>query len=151
MEWKNELKELKIGKGKKIKDGDKVAVVSIGHPGNFVKKASEQLEKKGINIGHYNMIFVKPLDEKLLHTIFKKYNEIITIEDGCLQGGFGSSILEFASDNNYKNNISRLGISDKFIHHGTQDELWKECGIDTASIVKKVEQLLRKNQVSQAS
>ena len=97
------------------------------------------------------MIFVKPLDEKLLHTIFKKYNETITIEDGCLQGGFGSSILEFASDNNYKNNISRLGISDEFIHHGTQDELWKECGIDTASIVKKVEQLLRKNQVSQAS
>ena len=151
VEWKNKLKELKIGKGKKIKDGEKIAVVSIGHPGNFVKKASEQLEKKGINIGHYNMIFVKPLDEKLLHTIFKKYNEIITIEDGCLQGGFGSSILEFASDNNYKNNISRLGISDKFIHHGTQDELWKECGIDTASIVKKVEQLLRKNQVSQAS
>ena len=150
LDWKNKYKEIKIGKGAKVKDGEKIAVLSIGHPGNFVKEACNSLEKKGILIGHYNMIFIKPLDEKLLHTIFKKYEEIITVEDGCLQGGFGSSILEFASDNNYNKNISRLGIKDEFIHHGTQEELWKECGIDSESIVKKVELILKKNQVSQA-
>jgi len=96
------------------------------------------------------MIFIKPLDEKLLHTIFKKHEEIITIEDGCLQGGFGSAILEFASDNGYQQNISRLGISDTFINHGTQDELWKECGIDVDSIVKKVDAIMKRNQISQA-
>ena len=150
IDWKNKLKEIKIGKGETINEGDKIAVLSIGHPGNFVKKASEIIGKKGVNIGHYNMIFIKPLDEKLLHKIFKKYDEIITIEDGALQGGFGSSILEFASDNNYKNNISRLGIKDEFIHHGTQDELWKECGIDTDAIVKQVELVIKRNRVSQA-
>ena len=148
--WKNKLKEIKIGKGETINEGDKIAVLSIGHPGNFVKKASEIIGKKGVNIGHYNMIFIKPLDEKLLHKIFKKYDDIITIEDGALQGGFGSSILEFASDNNYKNNISRLGIKDEFIHHGTQDELWKECGIDTEAIVKQVELVIKRNRISQA-
>ena len=115
-----------------------------------MKKESDIIGNKWVNIGHYNMIFIKPLDEKLLHKIFKKYDEIITIEDGALQGGFGSSILEFASDNNYKNNISRLGIKDEFIHHGTQDELWKECGIDTDAIVKQVELVIKRNRVSQA-
>ena len=150
IDWKNKVKEIKIGKGEKIKEGDHIAILSIGHPGNFVKTASELLEKKGVCIGHYNMIFIKPLDEKLLHTIFKKYEEIITIEDGCLQGGFGSSILEFASDNGYQQNISRLGINDTFINHGTQDELWKECGIDIDSIVKKVDAIMKRNQISQA-
>jgi 1-deoxy-D-xylulose-5-phosphate synthase len=148
--WKNKFKELKIGKGKKIKDGDEIVVLSIGHPGNFVIEAEELLQKKGINIGHYNMIFLKPIDEKLLHKIFKKYSKIITIEDGCLKGGFGSSILEFMSDNNYNKQVVRLGIPDNFIHHGTQEELWRECGIDKNTIVKKVLGIMASNSISQA-
>ena len=147
--WKNKFKELKIGKGEKIKDGDEIVVLSIGHPGNFVIEAEEILQKKGINIGHYNMIFLKPIDEKLLHKIFKKYTKIITIEDGCLKGGFGSSILEFMSDNNYNKQVVRLGIPDHFIHHGTQEELWLECGIDKNTIVKKVLEVMASNNISQ--
>ena len=150
IEWRNKVKELKIGKGEEVKEGEKIAILTIGHAGNFAKTALGQLEKKGISVGHYNMIFIKPLDEKLLHKVFKKYEGIITVEDGCLQGGFGSAILEFASDNNYKNSISRLGISDTFINHGTQEELWKECEINAESIVKKVNELMKRNQISKA-
>ena len=96
------------------------------------------------------MIFLKPIDEKLLHKIFKKYSKIITIEDGCLKGGFGSSILEFMSDNNYNKQVVRLGIPDNFIHHGTQEELWRECGIDKNTIVKKVLGIMASNSISQA-
>ena len=96
------------------------------------------------------MIFIKPLDEKKLHSICKKYNTIITVEDGCLQGGFGSSILEFVSENRYSNQVHRLGIPDKFIDHGTQEELWAECGINSTAIVKEVESIINKSQISQA-
>ena len=150
IEWRNKVKELKIGKGEEVKEGEKIAILTIGHAGNFAKTALGQLEKKGISVGHYNMIFIKPLDEKLLHKVFKKYEGIITVEDGCLQGGFGSAILEFAADNNYKSNISRMGISDTFINHGTQEELWKECEINAESIVKKVNEIMKRNQISKA-
>ena len=150
IKWRNKVKELKIGKGEEVKEGEKIAILTIGHPGNFAKTALGQLEKKGISVGHYNMIFIKPLDEKLLHKVFKKYEAIITVEDGCLQGGFGSAILEFAADNNYKSNISRMGISDTFINHGTQEELWKECEINADSIVKKVIEIMKRNQISKA-
>ncbi len=149
-EWKNEFEELTIGRAKKIQDGKEIVILSIGHPGNFVKKASKELEKQGISVGHYNMIFIKPLDEKKLHSICKKYNTIITVEDGCLQGGFGSSILEFVSENRYSNQVHRLGIPDKFIDHGTQEELWAECGINSTAIVKEVESIINKSQISQA-
>ena len=90
--------------------GEKIVVLSIGHPGNFVIEACKKLEKKNVDIGHYNMIFVKPIDVNILKEVCENYSEIITIEDGCLQGGFGSSILEFISDNEYKINVHRLGI-----------------------------------------
>jgi len=149
-EWRNKMEELTIGKAKKIQVGKEIVVLSIGHPGNFVKQASKKLEKKGISIGHYNMIFVKPLDEKTLHSVCKKYNNIITIEDGCLKGGFGSSILEFVSENKYSNQVHRLGIPDRFIDHGTQEELWAECGINSTAIIKEVESIIQKSQISQA-
>ncbi|KRO63290.1 MAG: 1-deoxy-D-xylulose-5-phosphate synthase, partial [Cryomorphaceae bacterium BACL11 MAG-121015-bin20] len=102
LDWKTPFEKLDIGVGRKIKDGEEIAILSFGHPGNFVLSAQETFEKEGLNIAHYDMRFVKPLDEKLLHTIFKKFNTIITIEDGCLQGGFGSAILEFMANNNYQ-------------------------------------------------
>ena len=117
--------------------------------GNFVVSAQEDFKKEGFSIAHYNMRFVKPLDIKLLHKIFVQFDKIITIEDGCIQGGFGSSILEFMSENNYHANIIRLGIPDKFINHGTQKELYVECNYDISAIKNAVRKMLLKDVCSQ--
>ncbi len=148
LDWKTPFKELKIGVGKKIKAGEDIAILSFGHPGNFVLTAQETFEKEGLNIGHYDMRFAKPLDEKLLHSIFKKFNAIITIEDGCLQGGFGSAILEFMANHNYQISVKRLGIADEFIHHGTQKELHHDCKYDSNAIVAAVHEVLAEKSVS---
>ncbi|MDG1348193.1 MAG: 1-deoxy-D-xylulose-5-phosphate synthase [Flavobacteriales bacterium] len=149
IDWKTPLQEIEIGKGRMIKEGGEIAILSFGHPGNFVVKAQEQFEKEGLNIAHYDLRFAKPLDEKLLHSIFQKFNKIITIEDGCLQGGFGSSILEFMANNDYQASVKMLGIPDAFIHHGTQEELYNDCNYDTEAIIKYVHQILEKSLVSQ--
>ena len=142
-EWRTPLEEINIGVGRKISDGENIAILSIGHPGNFVQEAQRSL-KEGLSIAHYDMRFVKPLDEELLHIVFKKFANIITIEDGCVLGGFGSAILEFMSNNNYNSRVIRLGIPDKFIHHGTQNELHIECNYDTKAIVTTVHKILEK-------
>ena len=144
VDWKKPFKELKIGKGVTVKEGSDVAILSIGHVGNYVIESYEKFQKKGIDVAHYNMIFVKPLDEKLLHKVFQKFENIVTIEDGCIQGGFGSAVIEFMSDNNYKANVVRLGIPDKFINHGTQEELHKECLYDAETLQKTVVKLVTK-------
>jgi 1-deoxy-D-xylulose-5-phosphate synthase len=149
LDWKTPFEELEIGVGRKIKDGEEIAILSFGHPGNFVLSAQETFEKEGLNIAHYDMRFVKPLDEKLLHTIFKKFNTIITIEDGCLQGGFGSAILEFMANNNYQTAVKRLGIPDEFIHHGSQEELHHDCKYDVNAIIATVHEVLANKLVSQ--
>ena len=144
IDWKKPFKKLKIGKGVMVKEGSDVAILSIGHVGNYVIESYEKFQKKGIDIAHYNMIFVKPLDKKLLHSVFQKFENIVTIEDGCIQGGFGSAVIEFMSDNNYKANVVRLGIPDKFINHGTQEELHKECLYDAETLQKTVVKLVTK-------
>ena len=149
LDWKTPFEELEIGVGRKIKDGEEIAILSFGHPGNFVLSAQETFEKEGLNIAHYDMRFVKPLDEKLLHTIFKKFNTIITIEDGCLQGGFGSAILEFMANNNYQTAVKRLGIPDEFIHHCSQEELHHDCKYDVNAIIATVHEVLANKLVSQ--
>ena len=151
LDWETPFKEIKVGKGREVKKGNDIAILSLGHPGNFVVKAQEQFEKEGFSIAHYDMRFAKPLDEVLLHQIFAKFDNIITIEDGCLQGGFGSAILEFMSNNNYKSSVKRLGIPDQFVHHGTQEELQKDCFYDSESIIKTVHEILAENRVSQVS
>jgi len=133
--WETPFEKIEIGKGRKIKDGEEVAILSIGHTGNFVVDACKQLQMYDLNPAHYDMRFVKPLDETLLHEIFAKFNKIITIEDGCIQGGFGSAVLEFMVDNEYTAKVKRLGIPDKIVEHGTQEELWSECGYDADAIV----------------
>lgn len=140
-DWKRPFREIKIGKGRKIKDGDDIAILSIGHPGNFALKAAVDLEKEGISAAVYDMRFVKPLDEDLLHEIFKRYNKVITVEDGCIMGGFGSAVLEFMADHSYKSEIKRLGIPDQFIEHGEPSELWSECAYDSAAIFKTAKKL----------
>jgi len=149
LDWKTPFEEIEIGTGKIIKEGEEIAILSFGHPGNFVVKAQEQFNKEGLNIAHYDLRFAKPLDEKLLHSICQKFTKIITIEDGCLQGGFGSSILEFMANNNYQVQVKMLGIPDTFIHHGTQDELYRDCHFDLKAIVNSVHAILEKNLVSQ--
>ena len=148
VDWKKEFKELVVGKGKVIQKGKDLAILSIGHPGNFVINAQKKLKEAGISAAHYNMIFVKPIDEGLLHKIFKKFDRILTIEDGCVQGGFGSAILEFMAKHNYSAKFKMLGIPDKFVSHGTQKELYAECFYDEDAIIKSIYKLLDKVSVS---
>jgi 1-deoxy-D-xylulose-5-phosphate synthase len=137
-QWKTPFKEIKIGTGRKVSNGEDIAVLSIGHPGNFVQEAITELNDKGLSVAHYDMRFVKPLDETLLHEVFSKFDKVITVEDGCLMGGFGSAIIEFMVDQNYTSKVIRLGIPDQYIHHGTQEELWADCGFDKNGIIQTV-------------
>ena len=148
IDWKKEFKEIVVGEGERIQKGKDLAILSIGHPGNFVINAQKKFKEIGLSVAHYNMIFVKPIDENLLHKIFKTFDKIITIEDGCVQGGFGSAVLEFMAKNNYSANVKILGIPDKFVSHGTQKELYAECFYDEAAIIKTACNLLKKYPVS---
>ena len=141
-QWKTEFEKLEIGVGRLVKEGSEVAIVSLGTVGNYAVKACSELNEEGIEAAHYDMRFAKPLDENLLHSIFTNFSKIITIEDGCLQGGFGSAILEFMSDHNYSSKVIRLGIPDKVVEHGEQSELHHECGYDSEAIANSVRQIL---------
>ena len=142
IEWKTKMELINIGEGRIICEGNDIAILSIGHIGNYVKKAINKLRKENIYPSHYDMRFVKPLDEKLLHHILKQHKFILTVEDGCVMGGFGSAILEFISDNNYKNSVQRLGIPDRVIEHGSQEELYVECNYDDDSIYRFSKKML---------
>jgi 1-deoxy-D-xylulose-5-phosphate synthase len=141
-DWKTPLKEIKVGTGRKVCSGEDIAILSIGHPGNFAQDAIALMKESGISIAHYDLRFVKPLDAVLLHEVFTKFKKVITVEDGCLMGGFGSAIIEFMVDQKYNSEIVRLGIPDEYVHHGTQEELWEDCGFDAKAIVKAVEKML---------
>ncbi|MFZ5553131.1 MAG: 1-deoxy-D-xylulose-5-phosphate synthase [Bacteroidota bacterium] len=142
--WKTPFKKIKIGTGRKVRNGEEIAVLTIGPAGNEALKACEQLEKENISAALYDMRFVKPLDEILLHEVFSKFNKVITVEDGCLQGGMGSAVIEFMTDNNYNAQVVRLGIPDKFIDHGTQKELYAECFYDMAAITETAKKMIQK-------
>ena len=148
LDWETPLEEIEIGKGRRIKDGEEIAILSIGNTGNFVVEADKDFIKEGLDIAHFDMRFVKPIDKELLHTIFQKFDKVITIEDACLQGGFGSAVIEFMVDNNYKSEFVRLGVPDEFINHGTQQQLYSECYFDVVAIKESVHKLIsRKAQV----
>jgi len=145
-EWKTPMKFIKPGTGKKIKSGEDVAILSFGHVGNKAIEACEILEKEGISMAHYDLRFAKPLDEIMLHEVFNKFKQVITIEDGCLQGGIGSAVLEFMVDNGYTAQVQRLGIADEFIEHGTQEELYTQCGYNTKDILNTARKMLAEKQ-----
>tara|TARA_B100000575_G_scaffold58331_1_gene44072 strand:+ start:1097 stop:3031 length:1935 start_codon:yes stop_codon:yes gene_type:complete len=134
VEWETEMEIIEIGKGRMVCEGDEIAILSIGHIGNYVTKAIKKLNKEKIFPSHYDMRFVKPIDQELLHKILKKYKFILTVEDGCVMGGFGSAVLEFMAENNYTNSVQRLGIPDRIVEHGSQDELYRECYYDDEAI-----------------
>jgi len=137
IDWKKPFEIIEIGTGVCLRDGEDIAILSIGTIGNNVTKALEEFP----NIAHYDMRFSKPLDEKLVHTICANYKQIITLEDGVEKGGFGSAILEFMGKHNYKNKVKVLGIQDHFVEHGTIEELQKKNGIDISSIKKLIRSL----------
>lgn len=141
-EWKTAMKALRVGEGRKLTNGEDLAILTIGHPGNFVQQILPELRAAGLSVAHYDMRFVKPIDEVMLHEVFTKFDKVITVEDGCVQGGFGTAVLEFMADQNYRAQVVRLGIPDRFIHHGTQEELWAECGFDAQGIKTKIMDLV---------
>lgn len=143
-QWRTALERLPIGKGRLVQEGEEVAILSLGHIGNYVQEASELLASKGIQPAHYDMRYAKPLDEALLHEVFAKFKKVITLEDGCIMGGFGSAVLEFMAEHGYQAQVKRLGIPDAVIEHGTQLELHRECGFDPEGIAKAVEGILQK-------
>jgi 1-deoxy-D-xylulose-5-phosphate synthase len=140
--WRTPMEAIPIGKGRKIRDGEELAILTIGHIGNYAVEVCRKLEKKGIAVAHYDMRFVKPLDGQLLEAIVAKYRKLITVEDGCIQGGFGSAILEYLADHNLHAEVRRLGIPDRVVEHGEQSELHHECGFDVIGIEKAVVEML---------
>ena len=142
-EWRTKMEAIQIGKGRKLKDGEDVAILSLGHPGNFAQAAIRELRTDGINPAHYDMRFVKPLDEALLHEIFTKFDKIVTIEDGTVTGGFGSAVLEFMAKYNYRAQVKIMGIPDRIVEHGTLKELYRECEYDARAIADTVRELLK--------
>ena len=148
--WEESFREIPIGKGRLVRKGTDIAILSIGHPGNLVEKAAEVLEEDHISAAHYDMRFVKPIDEGILHKVFKQFKQIITIEDGSITGGFGTAVLEFMSEHDYQAHVKRLGIPDRFIEHGTQEELYRECGFDVEGITRTVKEMLNSKVLSRA-
>ena len=140
-EWKTPFKAIEIGTGRKLKDGEEIALLTLGHPGNFAAAAIRELISDGIRPAHYDMRFVKPLDEALLHEVCQRYPKLITVEDGTVKGGFGSAVLEFMAENGYKNDLHILGIPDRLVEHGTPAELHRECGYDAAAIITAVREM----------
>ncbi|MBX7205944.1 MAG: 1-deoxy-D-xylulose-5-phosphate synthase [Bacteroidia bacterium] len=140
-DWKTPFKEIEIGKGRKVKPGDDVAILSIGHIGNLALEAANKLDLEGISAALYDLRFVKPLDESLLHEVFTRFSKVVTIEDGTIVGGMGSAVLEFMAAHSYKAEVKMLGMPDVVVEHGEQPELYTECGYDVPSIIKTVQQL----------
>lgn len=145
-DWRQPMQVLEIGKGECLKNGDDLAVLTIGTMANYASQAIEKIESEAkFKIAHYDLRFIKPLDVNILHEIGKKFKKIVTIEEGVLKGGFGSAILEFMSDNNYHCEIKRLGIDDTFVEHGTPEELHRLVGLDAEGISNSLRLLLVDN------
>ena len=142
--WRTEMQEIAIGTGRKIADGEEVAILTFGHIGNYAIEASKILSKDNIRPAHYDMRFVKPLDEELLHDIFRNFKKIVTVEDGCIMGGFGSAVLEFMAENGYQAKVTRLGIPDSIVEHGTQEQLHAACNFDARGIEMAVRALVKR-------
>jgi 1-deoxy-D-xylulose-5-phosphate synthase len=141
-DWKKPMKAIPVGKGRKLRDGKDIAILTIGPVGNLAIDACNNLSKQGIEAAHYDMRFAKPIDEMLLHEVFSKHDKVITVEDGCIIGGMGSAVVEFMSSNGYMAQVKRLGIPDQFIDHGEQKELYAECGFDAQGILNCAVELI---------
>ena len=142
-EWKKPFEEIRVGKGRRLREGKDIAILSFGHPGNFAAAAIRELRAEGITPAHYDMRFAKPLDADLLHEALGKYDKIITVEDGTIIGGFGSAVAEFMAEHQYKNSLRILGIPDRIVEHGSPKELHRECEYDAAAIAEAARDMLK--------
>jgi len=140
VDWKVKPEVLPIGKGRKLSSGNSIAIISIGHPGNFVQEALEKLTAENIFVSHYDLRFLKPLDEELLKDAFEQHEQIITVEDGVINGGMGSAIMEWAHENGYSNPVKRMGVPDGFVAHGKPEELQQMCGFDSNGITMVIKE-----------
>lgn len=142
LDWHLPFQTMEVGKGYCVTEGDDVAVLSLGPLGYTVQKAISKAKELGLSVAHYNMLFLKPLDETLLHDVAKKFKKIVTVEDGVIKGGFGSAVLEFLADNGYTGHVvSRVGLPDQFATHGTPDELYHLYGMDADGILKVIQEI----------
>ena len=148
--WRQPFQEMEIGKGQLLKDGADLAILSLGPIGKEATKAIEILEEEQISVAHFDMRFLKPLDNKLLKTVFSRFNRIITLEDASVVGGLGSAVIEYMNDNSYKAKVIRLGIPDRFVDQGTQEELYRECGYDALGIEAAARNLVQSKILTRA-
>jgi 1-deoxy-D-xylulose-5-phosphate synthase len=145
VDWKKPFEKVEIGKGRRLKEGKDLAILSFGHPGNFAQTAIRNLRAEGFDPAHYDIRFVKPIDEALLHEVFQNYSKIVTVEDATVVGGFGSAILEFMNTHGYQSQITILGSPDTIVEHGSLKELHQECHYDAMAIADAVKALLAKD------
>lgn len=138
VDWRCPLEAVEVGRGRKLHDGDDIAILSIGSIGNLAAEAIATAESKGISVAHYDMRFLKPLDEEILHEVGRKYKHVITLENGTIKGGLGSAVLEFMAEQGYKPDVHLMGLPDQFIEHGSVPELCRLCEIDAESIVREI-------------
>ncbi len=141
-EWKTPLEEIVVGKGRKLRDGSDIALLTMGPLGNMAEEVCNELILQGVSVAHYDMRFVKPIDAELLHSVFKRFKKVITLEDGCRMGGFGSAVIEFMADNGYFAQVERMGIPDRFIDHGSPKELYMECGFHKDDVVRTARRMV---------
>lgn len=144
IDWRTPFKEIAVGKGRKLCDGDDVAFLSIGPIGVKVARVCDDLKQEGFSVAHYDMRFAKPVDEELLHEVFGKFKQVISIEDGTIVGGMGSAVVEFMADHGYEARVKRMGVPDRFVEHGTQSELFRECALDMESMRQAVRDMVKK-------
>jgi 1-deoxy-D-xylulose-5-phosphate synthase len=150
-DWKTPMKKIKIGTGQKIRNGEDIAILSIGAIGKYAISACKDLEEKGVDAAHYDLRFVKPLDEVMLHEVFTKFDKIITVEDGCVVGGGGSAVLEFMASHGYSAQVKMLGMPDRLVEHGSQEELYRECEYDDIAIIEYAEKMVGKKSNTKAT
>lgn len=150
VDWKQPFNEIEIGKGVELKGGTDMAILSLGPIGLQATRAIEILENEHISVAHYDMRFLKPLDNKLLKKVFSKFDKVITLEDASVVGGLGSAVIEYMNENSYNAKVLRLGIPDRFVEHGTQEELYRECGFDAEGITKAARNLVQSKILTRA-
>ena len=136
VDWRQPFEAIRVGSGRKLQTGEDLAILTIGAIGTQATKAIPALKNRAISAAHYDMRFVKPLDEMLLHEVFSTFEDVLLVEDGCIVGGFGSAVIEFMADNGYQSRVKRLGLPDRYVEHGTQQELYAENGYDTNGIIE---------------